>query len=89
MDKIALIDHYTMTPAELAKQLAKLDEFLIDRSTELYRCTCEDDDEHPRGYMEYDTNAYIHHDDCPSGMEYHWHVLLAGLAEYFGKAGAA
>lgn len=82
--KIQLIDGYSDEPAKLAKDLEALASLLGEREAEVYRCTCEDD-EHPRGYMEYDTNAYIHHDDCPSGMVYHHRVLLLGLARHFGE----
>ena len=81
--KITLIDHYTETPEKLARNLDELDALLAEREAEVFRCTCEDDPEHPRGYMEYDTNAYIHADHCPSGAAYHYHVLLAGLARHF------
>lgn len=81
--KIALIDHYTEEPAKLAKDLEALAVLLGERESEVFRCTCEDDPDHPRGVMEYDTNAYIHADDCPSGSAYHYHVLLLGLARYF------
>jgi hypothetical protein len=82
-EKIALIDHYAETPSKIAHDLDQLAVFLSENEETVFRCTCEDDDEHPRGYMEYDTNAYIHADDCPSGWPYHYQVLLRGLARHF------
>lgn len=81
--KIKLIDYYDAEPAKLAHDLEALAYLLGEREAEVFRCTCDDDPERPRGYMEYDTNAYIHHDDCPSGAFYHYHVLLLGLARHF------
>lgn len=81
---IELIDHYRHTPEEIARQLEELDIFLSERSEDVYRCTCEDGDT-PRGSMDYEVNAYEHHPDCPSGSEYHYHVLLAGLVAHFRK----
>lgn len=79
---IPLIDHYKVTPLELTKQLRRLDTFLADNAEKVYACTCEDY-EPPRGSYEYDTDAYNHHEDCPCDSEYHWHVYLEGLAQYF------
>lgn len=81
--KINLIDYYAEEPAKLAKDLEALVYLLGEREAEVFRCTCEDDPDRPRGTMEYDTNAYIHADDCPSGSFYHYQVLLLGLARHF------
>ncbi len=82
--KIELIDHYAEAPAKLAADLEKLAYLLGERESEVFRCTCEDDDEHPRGsVVESDTGAYSHSRECPSGDAYHYHVLLHGLARYF------
>lgn len=82
---IALIDGYTNDLANMIASLENLDYLLSERSEEVYRCTCNDDEENPKGVYEYDTNAFTHSNDCPSGWEYHYHVLLIGLAEYFKK----
>lgn len=82
MTQIELIDYHRMTPDQIAKALDSLDEMLGEYAAEVYRCTCEDGDT-PRGSMDYEVNAYEHHRDCPSGSEYHYHVVLAGLAAYF------
>ena len=79
---INLIDHYAATYAKLVEDLEALDVFLSENEENIFRCTCEDGDI-PRGSWEYDTNAYNHADNCPSGSGYHYHVLLAGLARYF------
>ena len=81
--KIELIDNYADEPAKIAKDLEALAYLLGEREEEVYRCTCEDDPEHPRGSWEYDTNAYNHGRECPSGLAYHHQVLLLGLARYF------
>lgn len=84
--RILLIDHYTQTPAEIAKNLEGLIELIGEREEEIYRCTCEDGDT-PRGSWEWDTNAYNHHRDCPSGSAYHYEVLLRGLVRHFREEG--
>lgn len=79
---IALVDHYVRTPAEIVKDLDGLLDLLGENESHVFRCTCEEGDT-PRGSWEYDTNAYNHHRDCPSGSAYHYEVLLRGLARYF------
>lgn len=83
---IALIDFYKQSPAELASNLDGLLELLSENEDHVFRCTCEEGDV-PRGSWEWDTNAYNHHRDCPSGSFYHYEVLLRGLARYFREEG--
>jgi hypothetical protein len=80
--KITLVDHYAHAPKEIAQHLDDLFALLGENEDHVFRCTCEEGDV-PRGSMEWDTNAYNHHRDCPSGWFYHYQVLLLGLARYF------
>lgn len=86
MSKIQLIDHYAEEPVKLAHDLESLATLLAEREEEVFRCTCDDDPEHPRGSWESDTNAYNHGRECPSGDAYHYHVLLLGLARHFRES---
>lgn len=82
MIKIAMVDYYSNTPEEIAKFCEGLLEILGEHEKEIFRCTCDDGDV-PGGYTESDTNAFIHHSDCPEGNFYTYEVLLRGLARYF------
>lgn len=79
--KIELIDHYRESAEDCAKVLEGLDNYLGEYEERIFPCTCEDGDV-PRGSYEEDTGAYNHHQDCPQGTYYHYHVFLAGIARY-------
>jgi hypothetical protein len=79
--QIKFTNGHSASATETSEYLTNIANWLEDRAETIYECTCEDY-ESPRGYMEYDTNAYIHHEDCPTWQEDNHSIILRSVAAF-------
>jgi len=67
-----------ISPDDLSKALIELADWLNEHNS-VFECDCEDYEE-PKGYMESDTGAYIHSDECPTNYEHHFDIIIRSAA---------